>query len=93
MLTIRQIEKKETIKRLYEEKVPVSEIASRLGDTTPNIYYHIRSMGIYRSKLKKNPKPEIEEQKEIIQEPTSEDIDFSKLPDSVIFKHDKSFIF
>lgn len=89
MRTLKQkeIEKKEKIKEWYEAGVPISTIASRLGNEIPAVYYHLRSMGIYRSREQKekevrSPRPE----RTITYNPMDiEELDYSLLPDSFLF--------
>jgi IS30 family transposase len=93
MLSARQIEEKENIKKWCQENVPISEIASRLKKTIPTIYYHMRSMGIYKSKEQKLGHVKQPEPTTSYDRVENEELDFSQFPDTVIFKHDRTFIF
>jgi hypothetical protein len=50
-------------------------------------------MGIYRSKLEKVEKQGESEPKTTYDMVEMDEVDFSKLPDNIIFKHDKQYSF
>jgi IS30 family transposase len=92
-LSNKQTEEKEKIKEWCNQKVPISEIASRLNKTIPTVYYHMRSMGIYKSKEQKLGHVKQLEPKTSYDMPEPEEVVFKDLPSNIYFKHDRSYTF
>ena len=75
------------IRDMLERKVPITHISRTIRASKPTVYYYIKLHNMPMNKTYDRPRDGVEVQ------PGIEEMNLAELPDDVLFKHDRTYLF